>query len=186
MSAADRPRPLRRLRTVLSWALLAVIGVVGIATVGLPLATGATPLTVLTSSMEPTLPPGTLVVVRPTPVRDIAVGDVMTFQLTPGDPTLVSHRVVEVQSLSNGETRFVTKGDNNDQADAEPVTQEQVKGTVWYSIPWIGHLSVALGGDARAWLFPVAGIGLLLYAGGLFISALVGRARKARQEAPTA
>jgi signal peptidase I len=185
MSAASRRPILRRVRAASSWALFAVVAVLGVATVGLPLATGSTPLTVLTSSMEPTLPPGTLVVVRPTPALDIAVGDVLTYQLTAGDPTVVSHRVVEVQSLSNGETRFVVKGDNNPSADVDPVTEEQVKGVVWYSVPWVGHVSVALGGDLRALLLPLGGLALLVYGVTTVVSTLVTRARAGRQESPT-
>ena len=98
---------------------------------------------------------------------------------------MVSHRVVEVQSLSNGETRFITKGDNNPEADATPVDEEQVKGVVWYNVPWIGYLSVALGGDVRTWLIPLAGGALLIYSGGLLVGGLVGRIRKARREVPT-
>ena len=180
----DRPRLGRRIRTALSFALLGVVAVLGIATVVVPLATGSTPLTVLTSSMEPSLPPGTLVVVRPTPADRIAVGDVITYQPVPGEPALVTHRVIEVQALSTGQTRFLTQGDANEAPDAAPVTEEQVKGVIWYSVPWVGHLSVALGGDVRAWLLPIVGIGLLGYAAALLGSAVITRVSKSRQAEP--
>lgn len=170
----------RYLRTSVGWALLALVAGLGIVVVAVPAATGSTPLTVLTGSMEPKLPPGTLVVVRPTPVDDIKIGDVVTYQLQPGKPDVVSHRVIEVRSISSGDVELITKGDNNGAADPNPVTAQQVRGTVWYSVPYIGWLSLALSqhGD---WVVPVAGIGLLAYAAYLVISSIVGRRRKAKK-----
>lgn len=49
-----------------------------------------------------TLPPGTLLVVLPTPVADIRVGDVVTYQIESGQPSVVSHRVVGTTSSSDG------------------------------------------------------------------------------------
>jgi signal peptidase len=150
--------------------------------VGIPAATGSTPLTVLTGSMEPTLPPGTLVVVRPTPAQDIRLGDVITYQIKPGNPAVVSHRVIEVHAISNGTKEFVTQGDNNPAADAAPVTEGQIKGVIWYSVPLVGWASILVG-QYGGWLVPIAGIGLIGYAAAMIVSAAVGRARKGRRTA---
>jgi len=175
----------RYLRTSVGWAILALVAGLGFVVVALPAATGATPLTVLTGSMEPTLPPGTLVVVRPTPVEDIRIGDVVTYQLEPGKPDVVSHRVIEVRSISSGDVELITKGDNNGAADPNPVTPQQVRGTVWYSVPYVGWLSLALAHHSN-WLVPVAGVGFLAYAAYLVVSSVVGHRRKARKAAHTA
>jgi signal peptidase len=127
--------------------------------------------------MEPHLPPGTFIVVRPTPIADIHIGSVVTYQIVSGEPEVITHRVVEVRSESNGAVSFITKGDNNDEADPNPVIPEQVKGTLWYSVPYIGYLATALNGQSRSWLVPVAGVGLLLYAAIMVVSGLVARAR---------
>ncbi|BDZ46061.1 hypothetical protein GCM10025866_19700 [Naasia aerilata] len=135
--------------------------------------------------MEPTLPPGTLVVVRPTPVQDIRLGDVITYQIKPDNPAVVSHRVIEVHSISNGTKEFITQGDNNQAADAAPVTEAQIKGVIWYSVPFVGWASIVVG-QYSGWLVPIVAIGLLAYAGVMIGSAAVSRARKARRRAASA
>lgn len=172
----------RYLRTSVGWALLALVAGLGIVVVAVPAATGSTPLTVLTGSMEPKLPPGTLVVVRPTPVDDIRIGDVVTYQLQPGKPDVVSHRVIEVRSISSGDVELITKGDNNGAPDPNPVTEQQVRGTVWYSVPYVGWLSLAVSQHGN-WVVPVAGIGLLAYAAYLAVSSVASRRRKAQKDA---
>lgn len=162
----------------LSWGLLGLVLGLAAILIFVPAAGGATPLTVLTSSMEPHLPPGTFIVVRPTPVDDIHIGSVVTYQIESGKPEVITHRVVEIRSESNGSVSFITKGDNNDDADPKPVIPEQIKGTLWYSVPLIGYLATAVNGQSRSWLVPVAGVGLLIYAAAMVVSALVARARK--------
>jgi signal peptidase len=122
--------------------------------------------------------------VRPTDIQDIRLGDVLTYQIKPGNPAVVSHRVIEVHSISNGTKEFVTQGDNNPSADAAPVTEAQVRGTIWYSVPFVGWASIVVG-QYSGWIVPVAGIGLLGYAGAMILSAATGRVRKTRRAAAT-
>jgi signal peptidase len=145
---------------------------------------GATPLAVLTPSMEPTLPVGTLVVVKPTPVQEIRLGDVITYQIKPGEPAVVTHRVVEVRSISTGEIQFLTKGDNNDATDPTVVTAPQLKGRVWYSVPLAGFISMAVGASLGPVVVPLVGVLLLGYAGYTVISGVASSKRKKRAAAP--
>ena len=79
---------------VLGWVVtLAAVAAIALAVV-VPRLGGATPYTVLTGSMRPGMPPGTLVVVRPIEPDQIATGMVVTYQLRSGDPTVVTHRVL--------------------------------------------------------------------------------------------
>lgn len=149
--------------------LLAVIGIAALAIV-VPAATGGTALTVLTQSMEPGLPPGTLIIIRPVEARDIVIGDVITYQLESGKPAVVSHRVIERRVSTDGEITFLTKGDNNDLVDADPVAPVQIRGQLWYAIPFLGYLNNLLGPQTRFWLVPVLAIGLFGYAGYMVIS----------------
>jgi signal peptidase I len=162
----------------LSWGVLGLVLGLAAILIFVPAGAGATPLTVLTSSMEPHLPPGTFIVVRPTPIEDIHIGSVVTYQIESGKPEVITHRVIEVRSESNGSVSFITQGDNNDDPDPNPVIPEQIKGTLWYSVPLIGYLANAVNGQSRTWLVPVAGIGLLVYAAVMVASAIVSRARK--------
>jgi signal peptidase len=164
----------------LSGGLLALVILVGMMAVVVPALVGATPLTVLTSSMEPKLPPGTLVIVKPADAAEIRVGDVITYQIESGKACVVTHRVTEISTSSSGSKTFTAKGDNNDVADAKPVEAVQIMGTVWYSVPWIGYVASAVNGDARTWLVPVIAAGLFLYAGYMVASGLASSAKKRR------
>ena len=141
-------------------------------------ATLAPPKTAVPWTALPVLLAGTFIVVRPTPIADIHIGSVVTYQIESGKPEVITHRVVEVRSESNGSVSFITKGDNNDDPDPNPVIPDQIKGTLWYSVPLIGYLANAVNGQSRTWLVPVAGIGLLAYAAVMVVSAIVSRARK--------
>jgi signal peptidase len=163
----------------LSTGLLLIVAALAVVLIVVPKATGSTPLTVLTQSMEPTLPPGTLLVVRPTAVEDIQVGDVVTYQIVSGQPAVISHRVVSVSSSSTGERTFVLKGDNNAKADPAPVTAAQIRGVVWYSVPDIGVVNQLVNGS-RSWLIPaVAGV-LLTYGAVMMTAGFVSAARRRR------
>lgn len=98
-------------------------------------------LTVLTGSMRPTLPLGSVAVVVPTPVQQIAVGDVITYAIPVEDHRVVTHRVVEV--IEPGVIR--TKGDANTAAD--PWVAELKGSTAWKlrgSVPGAGYAIQAL------------------------------------------
>ncbi len=166
------PRPaaslLHYLGVGLSAGLLGLVIFVAVVVIVVPRMAGGTPVTVLTGSMEPTLPPGTLVVVKPKPVHDIRVGDVITYQIRSGDPAVITHRVVAITSSTTHGLTFTTKGDNNAEADPT-VVPAQVRGVVWYSVPLIGWVNSALDQSQRSWVLPAVGVLLLAYAAWVFI-----------------
>ncbi|MCT9621581.1 MULTISPECIES: signal peptidase I [unclassified Curtobacterium] len=163
----------------LSTGLLVIVAGLAVVLIVVPKAAGSTPLTVLTQSMDPTLPPGTLLVVRPTPVENIRIGDVVTYQITSGQPAVISHRVVSVASSSDGSRTFTLKGDNNALADPAPVTAAQVRGVVWYSLPDIGLVNQLVNGS-RSWLVPaIAGV-LLAYGAVMVTIGTVSAVRRRR------
>lgn len=176
----DRTRPLvlRWVGQAVAWAVILVAVFVLAVAVLIPRITGATPYTILTGSMKPTYPPGTLVVAKPVEAGQIGVGSVITFQLRSGDPTVVTHRVVGVSYAADGEPEFVTQGDANDAADLEPVKPVQVRGALWYAVPRLGWASTAVDQDQRnAAVSAVAG-GLGLYALTMFGGTLRDLARR--------
>jgi signal peptidase len=180
-TATHKPpgRPaLRTLRTGLSAALLVFVLGLAVAVIGVPFATGSVPLSVLTGSMTPAYPPGTLVIVRPVEPADIRIGDPITYQIQPGRPELVTHRVVAISS-SNGDRSYTTQGDSNDLADASPVVPDQVMGRVWYSVPYLGYINTMVGAN-RSWLVPLLAVALFLFAGYSIASGLVDAVRKRR------
>ena len=172
----------------LSFGLLALVALVAVLVIALPMLTKSTPYTVLTSSMTPSYPPGTMVVVKPTDVQQIHIGDVMTYQLESNQPAVVTHRVIQIiePTTASGTMSFITKGDANSLADAKPVQPVQVRGTVWYAIPYLGWVNNMINGDARSVLVPILAGGLFLYAGYMGASTVVDRRRKARGEVSAA
>ena len=175
-------RPLRRSLTlaghVLAWVLILGISAVVTATVLVPRVAGATPYTILTGSMRPSMPPGTLVVVRPVEADDVRVGDVLTYQLRSGDPEVVTHRVVSVGVDGDGDRVFRTQGDANDIADEAWVKPVQVKGVLWYDVPHLGRVTNLLNGAQRQLVLTVVVGSLLAYAAYMFGSDLRDRRRR--------
>jgi signal peptidase I len=168
----------------LSAGLLGLLVMLAALVIGVPLAAGATPMTILTGSMEPTYPPGTLIIVKPIATSDIAIGDPITYQLESGRPEVVTHRVVSIAS-ANGELTFITKGDANNAPDAKPVMPVQIRGTVWYSVPLIGYVNTVVNGENRGWIVPAIAIALFSYAGYMFASGIVHAARRRRRSVET-
>jgi len=166
------------LSVALSGAVLLLVLALAVVTIALPAVVGGRPFTVLTQSMEPGLPPGTLIVTHPVAPADIRIGDVLTYQMQSGEPAVISHRVVEKSIAGDGTVTFVTKGDNNDLPDEAPVQAVQVVGTLWYSVPSLGYVNNAINGDARAVLVPVAVSLLFGYAAWMLFSGVRDRMRK--------
>jgi signal peptidase len=89
-------------------------------------------LTVLTASMKPTFSPGDVVVVRPEPIQDLRVGQVISYQVPVGVHQVETHRVVEILRGAGTTTPVIqTKGDNNTVVD--PWTA-QLNGTTVYRL----------------------------------------------------
>lgn len=93
---------------------------------------------VLSNSMAPEINPGDSVIVGATDPADIQQDDVITFDREADQPP-VTHRVTEV-IRSDGELAFRTAGDNNEDADPGTVPAEAVIGTVWFTVPLVGHV----------------------------------------------
>lgn len=186
----ERQRPSRVLsltrRAGTAVARLVILGavlVLGVAVL-VPRLGGATPYTILTSSMRPSLPPGTLVVMAPVGSdADIHPGVVITYQLRSGEPEVVTHRVVAQRVTLTGETEWQTKGDANNVADEKWVRPAQVRGTLWYAVPELGRVNVLLTGQQHQLVVYGAVALLAVYAGSMFVGAARERRRSGRRGA---
>ncbi|MFP7759932.1 signal peptidase I [Marisediminicola sp. LYQ85] len=147
-----------------SVGLLALVVALAAILIVVPKLAGATPLTILTSSMEPGLPPGTLIVVEPVDPDELVIGDVVTYQIRSGDPTVITHRIIGITAVTDGTRTFQLQGDNNSDPDPEAVLEEQVQGRVWYAVPYVGFVNSVVNGENRAVIIPVVAIALLGYA----------------------
>lgn len=113
---------------------------------------------VRSDSMSPSIEAGSVVFVSSTPAADLQVGDVITFSRT-GSSSRVTHRIADVDR-ADGEIRFVTRGDANEQVDSAVVRGTEVIGRVTFSIPLLGYLLTF----AQT---PVGIVALLVVPGGL-------------------
>jgi signal peptidase len=162
-------------------AVLVLLTAVAALVIVVPVIAGGSALTVLTNSMAPKFPPGTLIVVRPTAAEDIHIGQVLTYQIASGQPAVISHRVVQRNVDLDGSVSFITKGDNNAVADPSPVREVQVKGTLWYAIPWLGWVNSVVSGESRAVAVPVVAGLLFAYTGYLVLSSVLASRRRRRR-----
>ncbi|HUS22982.1 MAG TPA: signal peptidase I [Aeromicrobium sp.] len=166
---------------VLGWCLiLGICAAISLAVL-IPRIGGATPYVILTGSMSPEMPPGTLVVVRPTDPGDIKVGSVITYQLKSGRPEVVTHRVITVGAGMRGEPVYQTRGDANRIPDEKPVRAVQVRGVRWYAVPYLGYLTTKITPGVRT-VATIATVGALgLYALVMFAGAVRPRRRPERE-----
>ncbi|MFC8041943.1 signal peptidase I [Nocardia sp. NPDC057353] len=169
------------IKSVLTWVLLFLLVGLLVVTIVLPLLVGGHRYTILTGSMQPTYPPGTLVVVRPEEPVEFAVGTPITYQLRSGQPEVVTHRIVQIRRSADGEIGFITRGDANQVDDQEIVRPEQIRGAVWYSIPYLGYVNNWFSGPKRT--YTIAALIVLLGGYALFALATDTRDRvRAKRE----
>ena len=130
VSASRGPlRPLRRVgNAVLSIVLTMCLLIFVLLALG-PHVLGYRTSTMLTGSMEPGIMPGDVVVTAPRPAADIAVGDVISYQIPVEDHRVETHRVTEVIHQDDGTLAIRTKGDANDNVDPWVAVLED--DTVW-------------------------------------------------------
>lgn len=102
--------------------------------------------TVMSGSMEPMYPVGSLIYTRPVDTNTLKKGDVISFMND--ETTVVTHRIDEVitETSETGEEviRFRTKGDANNTPDNKLVHHKNVIGTPVATIPFLGYFAFYL------------------------------------------
>ena len=88
---------------------------------------------VYTGSMEPAIPVGSVVVIKPVDPETLKIGDIICFTLT--EPTSITHRIINITDEG-----FITKGDANEDPDHWIVKKENVIGKAILTVPFIGYL----------------------------------------------
>ncbi len=98
-------------------------------------------MTMLTASMAPEIDPGDVTIVTPIKISEVTEGMVITYHKPIDDHSLVTHRVVSVETSPNGSVSVQTKGDANEAIDPWTAT---LQGDTAYElravIPELGHL----------------------------------------------
>ena len=95
--------------------------------------------TVLSGSMEPTIPVGSMIFDREVDASNLTRGDVVTFH-PPGQPDkLVSHRIVRVEETKQG-SFLVTRGDSNGVVDDWRIPAEGRGLRYEFHVPYLGYV----------------------------------------------
>lgn len=146
-----------RLRNIIGTALILlgtaaiVFAIVMGLCVAVPRFAGFEPYAVVSGSMEPAIPVGSMAYVKACEPAYLEPGDIMGFFDRSGN--VVIHRVVQ-NDTEAGE--IVTKGDANEMPDPVPVSYQQAIGEVWRHVPFLG----VPGMFGRTWMFVIVIAGL--------------------------
>lgn len=137
--------------------IIAAIALAGVRLIGLA------PYCVLSGSMEPSIPTGSLIYVTQVDSSQLAQGDVITFK-NPAE-AVVTHRIVEIQDAGQASSvgnqlssqsitqsfpagselrTFRTKGDANQSVDGALVYPQDVLGKPVACIPYAGYAASAI------------------------------------------
>ena len=119
---------------------------------------------IYSGSMEPTVKVGSLLLTRPVDVKDLRVGDVITYR-SPGNHTTVTHRIVSMRQ-QDGQWVFKTKGDASLEPDPREIILRGQVAKMAFEIPYLGYVvdfAKSIQGVILLLLVPAAGL-LLIYA----------------------
>ena len=158
------------IRRVLDALLLALIVVVlgGVVLSKLVPLTGRQTIVIGGGSMEPAVPLGAAVIIKPVDAGALTVGDIVSLKAGPQN-TLYTHRIVAVIDRPDG--RWVqTKGDANADQDPTLVHASAIVGRTEMVIPLAGYLIVLLSIPAGV-LFLI-GLAASLMAGAWLLESL--------------
>lgn len=136
---------------------------------------------VLSGSMEPVLPTGSIAIMQETPTSELRAGDVIIFR-EPGDPDhLITHRIVSITD-EDGQRVYETKGDANRVKDPWQVTlRGDVSYRLYQAVPYVGYAVAWLRQpDSRTWTYGAAAILGLWAVVQLFLPDRTARRREVR------
>lgn len=101
---------------------------------------GFYPSIIASGSMTPTIDVGDIAITVSTDTSKIQIGDIIQYWQ---GQEMNMHRVVEIRQTESGK-QFITKGDANNVPDSDPVSADQIRGKLIFSIPKLGWASIAL------------------------------------------
>lgn len=107
-------------------------------------------LVVVSGSMEPIIPKGSLILIKKSDPASIEVGDIITFKVDLDDDNeldLVTHIVAEINS-DGYSVAYKTKPNVVDEIDRWLIPSSDVLGEVEWSIPYLGYFALYLHKNA--------------------------------------
>lgn len=112
---------------------------------------------VVSGSMEPEIPVGSVIYVKAVSPETVEEGDIIAF--TSG-VSVISHRVVSNQTV---EGKFTTKGDANAENDMNPVGYADLIGRVEFHLPVLGSfLAILTSTIGKVYVLTLGACGVML------------------------
>lgn len=110
-----------------------------------PAVFGITPMAVLSGSMSGDAPDhietGDLIFIGRAEPEALSTGDVIAFM---ANKTVVTHRIIGIETGADGKLLFTTKGDANNVEDQNPVSEEDLVGIFLFRLPKVGDFALFL------------------------------------------
>lgn len=103
---------------------------------------------IVSGSMEPAIPIGSVAYAKPLEPEKIQTGDIIVFYGGRNGDAVTTHRVAENRTADR---EFITRGDANADNDMLPRPYESLIGRVEFSVPYLGRFLTALSGRAGRW-----------------------------------
>lgn len=99
---------------------------------------GWKPFITLSGSMETEIFAGDLAVVKEVDTSELKEGDVIAFRQ---DDIVITHRIQNIIN-EDGKTKFITKGDNNNVQDVNPVYEDMIEGKYIFKVSKLGNVAM--------------------------------------------
>lgn len=102
------------------------------------------PTAIVSNSMHPIYDRGDVVIVEKLDRKkrkNLKKYDIIEYKL---NNIIVAHRIIHIEKHNDGSMLYITKGDNNNTADNEKVSSNQINGIVKFRVPKVGYPSVWL------------------------------------------
>ncbi len=113
---------------------------------------------IVSGSMEPEIPVGSVIYVESAEPESIQPKDIIAFR---GGDSVIAHRVVENQVV---EGKFITKGDANAEKDMQPVDYSQLVGRVAAHYPLLGgFMALYTSNIGKAYVICFAACGVMFH-----------------------
>ena len=147
---------LKKVWNVISTTVVVFVVIFAVLLIGVRLF-GVQVYSVISGSMEPEYPVGSLIYVKDINPSGIEGNDVITYVLPSETPS--THRVVRIDEENQ---LFYTKGDANETEDGAPVHFKNLIGTPVFKIPYLGYVAYYIQHPPGMYIAIAAGAVLLI------------------------
>lgn len=169
------PNAVNKIWNVFTTVIVVLVVIFAVLLIGVRLF-GVQVYSVISGSMEPEYPVGSLIYVKEVDPSEIEVNDVITYVLPSETPS--THRVVRIDEENQ---LFYTKGDANETEDGAPVHFKNLIGTPVFKIPYLGYVAYYIQHPPGMYIAIAAGAVLLIL---VFLPDLFKKDKKKDEQSP--